>query len=187
MKNSLSTYSIGSLVEMLQGSKKDSEAGFTEIYNRYSSRVFAYCLKILGDKEQAEDIFQEVFFRFYQNARKEFSAGSVIGYLITVARNLCLNIKRDQKSTVHVEDYEHLIQEYQSYEDSEIQELIKVSIDLLDNEYKEPLILKVYDEMNYKEIGKICGITESNARSRVCRAKKSLRNILAPYLKEYIK
>lgn len=186
MKKKISTYTINELVDLLKGNRKESEAAFTEIYNRFSSRVYAYCIKILADKEQAEDIFQEVFYRFYQNARKNFSHGNVIGYLITIARNLCLNAKRDQKSTLPIEDFEYLIQEYQSYEETELLELIKISVDLLENEYKEPLILKVYNDLNYKDIGRICGITESNARSRVCRAKKNLRKTLAPYLRELI-
>ena len=187
MNKKLTTYSINELIDLLKGSKKDSEAAFTEFYNRYSSRVYAYCLKILADKEQAEDIFQEVFYRFYQNARRDFSYGSVIGYLITIARNLCLNAKRDQKANVPIEDFEYLIQEYQSYEETELLELIKVSIDLLDMEYKEPLVLKIYNDLQYKDIGRICGISESNARSRVCRAKKNLKKLLAPYLKELTK
>ena len=62
-----------------------------------------------------------------------------------------------------------------------------MSIALLEIEDKEPLILRVYNVMNYNEIAEICNTSESNALSRVHRAKQKIKTIRMPYLKDLAK
>ncbi|MDQ1264928.1 MAG: hypothetical protein QG635_78 [Bacteroidota bacterium] len=184
MKADYSNMSDNELVVMLDGKKSLSEAAFTALYDRYSKKVFAYIIKIIGDKEAAEDIFQETFLRFFQNVRSNFQGGCTMGFLITIARNLCLNFKRDKKSNVPIESYEYLFNEQPSQE-LEQQELVRMALDLLEFEYREPLVLFVYNGMKYEDIAQICGISIGNARLRVHRAKEKIKNILTPYLKEF--
>lgn len=161
---------------------------FTELYERYSSRVFAYIRRVVNDEEQTEDLFQETFYRFFRNVKATPDKGTIIGYLITIARNLCLNYKRDKKTTLSIDDIR--LYDYKTnsdYEEAELVELLTMSMELLEMEYKEPLILRVYNGMNYNEIAEICNTTESNARSRVHRAKQKIKTILMPYLKDLAK
>lgn len=161
---------------------------FTELYERYSSRVFAYIRRVVNDQEQAEDLFQETFYKFYRNVKATPNNGTIIGYLITIARNLCLNYKRDKKTTVSIDDVKlYSYGKSSDYEEAELMELVTMSMELLELEYKEPLILRVYNGMSYNEIAEICNTTESNARSRVHRAKQKIKTILTPYLKDLAK
>ncbi len=173
---------------MKDGSATVSGNAFTELYERYSSRVFAYIRRVVNDQEQAEDLFQETFYKFYQNVRATPNNGTIIGYLITIARNLCLNYKRDKKATLSIDDVNlNNYSKSNDYEETELMELVTMSMDLLEIEYKEPLILRVYNGMNYNEIAEICNTSESNARSRVHRAKQKIKTILMPYLKDLAK
>ena len=54
------------LVRLIKTDKKSAEEVFTELYNRYSLRVYAYCRRFLGDRLEAEDAFQETFITFHQ-------------------------------------------------------------------------------------------------------------------------
>ncbi len=177
-----SAYSDKELVLLLDG--KEHEAAFRELYHRYSALVHAYCLRVLNNQELAEDIFQETFIRFYNKINIERKNTNVPGFLITIARNLCLNYKRDVRPTVSMEGMDFPIHQDMSYEKKELLDLINTALDLLEFEYREAFVLREYDGIPYKEIAEICGITIGNAKSRVFRAKKKIREILAPYLND---
>ncbi len=183
MKNNLAQYSDKELVAMLRGDRKQSEAAFSEIYDRYSLKINAYCMTILGNRELAEDIFQDCFVRFYHHARSNWGSGSIVGFLITIARNLCLNAKRDRKSTVPIEELELPVMAESSFEDKEVSDLIIMGLDLLEHDFKEALILRYFDDLRYKDIGDILGITEARARYLVFTGKQKLKAIMQPYLK----
>ena len=182
MKNKYSTYTDRELIDLLKGPKTNSDMAFTEIYDRYSNNVYAYCRRVLNNREQAEDIFQETFYQFYNHVNDKHPDGSIRGYLITIARNLCLNYKRDTKQTVQIDELEYLFKTYQDYEEKELISIVKMAMEHLDLKYREPLILRVYNGFGYSEIAEICEISTVNARALVFRAKLKMKEILKSYL-----
>lgn len=185
MTKKYSSYSDYKLVELIEGKKKqESENAFKEIYDRYSSSVHAYCLRVMSNEELAEDIFQEVFIKFYQNVRSKAVKTNIPGFLITIARNLCLNYKRDKRQTVPIDNLEFMFPETQNYEQKELLDLITRSLELIDDDYREAFVLREYSGLSYKDIADVCHISLANAKSRVFRAKKQLKEILKPYLKD---
>jgi len=184
MKDKFAKYDDKDLVSII--CKKNSKSGlaFKEIYNRYAANVHAYCLRVLTNEEQAEDIFQETFIRFYQKVDINYATTNVPGFLITIARNLCLNQKRNKKNTVPIDEVEYLKYDAFKYEDVQLMELITMALDLLDISYREPFVLREYNGMQYDEISEQLGITIANAKTRVFRAKQKIKDILQPYLNE---
>lgn len=176
------------LVIMTDDESKHSEVegAFKEIYNRHSGKVHAYILKIIGDEDTTEDLFQDTFIRFYNRA-KSGKHSNVIGFLITIARNLCLNHKRNKKQTVQIDEFEYLAYDTQNYDNKELLDLIERSMDLLEDDYREAFVLREYTGLNYDEISEIMNITTINARSKVFRAKKKIKEILKPYLNDISK
>jgi RNA polymerase sigma-70 factor (ECF subfamily) len=165
------------------GRKKISDEAFKELHDRYASRVFAYTYKILGEREIAEDIYQETFLSFYKYAKKN-EVNSIIAFLIQTARNLCLAKKRDRKTKIEFEDFINPTWDEHSFEKEELNDLILKSLELLNEKYKEALVLKVYSGLDYKQIGEILEISQTNARTRVKRAKEQLREFLKPYIND---
>jgi RNA polymerase sigma-70 factor, ECF subfamily len=186
MNNKYRKYNDHELAKLLKSGKKESEAAFTELYNRYSPKVHAYCACMLQNREQALDAFQETFIKFYDNIRPERAITNVSGFLMTIARNHCLNIIRAQRKTVPIENMEFELTVSQGHEQKEIMEMIMRSLDLLDGIYKEAFVLREFDGLDYKNIAEICEISVSNAKSRVSRAREKLLGLLEPYLKDYI-
>lgn len=184
MNRKYSKYNDKQLVELLNGSPEESEGAFTEIYDRYGLRLNAYCFSILHDRQKAEDVFQETFLRFYQNVKSNVSGGSIIGFLITIARNLCLNVKRDTKPTTSIEDFDLPGELNNSYEDKEMSELLVMALDLMEDEIKEALVLRFFDGLRYEEIAKIMKITAARARYLTFTGKKKLKSVLSPYMKD---
>ncbi|MFW5701358.1 MAG: RNA polymerase sigma factor [Bacteroidota bacterium] len=183
--SNLSSYSDIELVGQIRGdSRQSQEAAFTELYNRYASQVHAYCYRVLGSEEQAEDVFQETFIKFFKNVRTDLKNSNIPGFLITIARNLCLNVKRDRRPTVLIENLEFILRDYQNYEQKELLDMITRSLELVEEDYREAFVLREYSGLSYQEISDVCGITVANAKSRVFRAKEKIKNILKPVLKD---
>lgn len=157
------------------------DRAFAELYRRYSPRVFAYCLRVLGDRDTANDAFQDTFTRFYNSARVDREMTNLPAYLLRIARNVCLNEKRGKTSPVDIEDV--VLPTYDvPYERKELLQLIASSLELLPAQYREAFVLREYDGMAYAEIASIVGISEETARIRVFRARDKVRQILKPYL-----
>lgn len=184
MSINLRSYSEEELIRLIAVGDKLSGHAFKVIYERYSSNVHAYCLKIVGDSDAAEDLFQETFIKFYKNVKPDQKYTNVIGFLITIARNLCLNYKRNKKNTVDITEMEFLKYDMPDYENKQLLELIDRAIDLLSMDYKEPFVMKEYLGMSHKEIAEQLGLNETLTKTRVFRAKKKIKEILKPYMKE---
>ena len=162
------------------GYRKDK--AFTELYNRYSTRVYLYCRKMIGDGHYADDIFQETFLKFLDAVEKGIFIQNVLGYLLKTSRNLNYNYKRDNaKIFVTLENF-HVPIIDNSIESVEFSNLIEQALNLLPEEHKEAFVLQAYEGFTYNEIGDIVSAPVSTVRNRIVRAKRKLREILLPYL-----
>ncbi|MCX7737107.1 MAG: RNA polymerase sigma factor [Candidatus Kapabacteria bacterium] len=181
--NKYSHYSDYQLTELLKGNKNDSEKAFTEIYTRYSHRLYAYCLRMVGNTEDASDIFQECFLKFYNSSKNEAYIDNIRAYLFRIARNLCINKKRSHKHFSVLND-DNLISSDTDYADKELMDILISSLDVLDFEYREVFILRQFQGLSYKEIAEITGEPLSTLKNRVWRAKEKLKTILTHYLED---
>lgn len=172
------------LYNRLRQQNKVAKPAFDELYRRYSTNIYTYCKKVLNNQPMAEDIFQETFTRFYESAQQKRKMTNVSGYLIKIARNLCLNEKaRKYNDNVPLENLQ-MPHFDNSYGDKQLNELLQTAIDALPKKYREVIVLKEFMDMSYKEIAQALDSTLPIVRIRIYRAKNKLREILAPYLEE---
>lgn len=183
MSEKYSNLSDLELYEALNGEKLQAEPAFAELYSRYSQKIYAYCLRVTGNKEDANDIFQETFFNFFNTSKTNQEVTNVAGLMITIARNLCLNFNRSKKVNINLEDYNLQVNDT-GYEQKELLDLISNALEVLEFEHKEAFILRQYHGFSYKEIAEITNAPESTIRNRFWRAKERIKDILAPYLDE---
>jgi RNA polymerase sigma-70 factor (ECF subfamily) len=187
MGKNFDQYGDTELFFMLSEAKEVSEKAFAELFARHSPRVFAYCKRFLNTKEEAEDVFQETFIKFHQSASKDRVMTNVPAFILTIARNLCVNQRRREKQAVSYEDYMAQDGIDTSNDKNELLDLIKMAIELLPDEYKEAFILREYDGLTYQEIGNLTGTTLTTVKVRIHRAKVKIREVLSPYLAEMSK
>lgn len=185
MKSDFEQYDDVELFYLMNSGSGQSEEAFRVLYNRYSARIYSYCQKFLGNKEEARDIFQEAFVRFYQSAQEEREMTNVPAFLLKIARNLCVNLKRKDTSTLTFEDY--MSSTYERSDNDELLNLIKTGMELLPPEYKELFILREYEGLTYNEIVNVTGLPLATVKIRLFRARQKLREILAPYLADLSK
>jgi RNA polymerase sigma-70 factor (ECF subfamily) len=161
-----------------------AQAALSVLYRRYSQRIYTYCRKILGDNQTAEDLLQETFVKLFESGKNGRSIENFPAYLMTIARNLCLSHRaRSKRQYVEVEDF-HLSFRDVPYEQKELLQLIQTSLELLPDDYREAFVLREYNGLSYNEIADVIGESLDVVKVRIFRAKKKLRDILAPYLED---
>lgn len=181
MNKKLDEYSDDELFYMLKTGGKTAEAAFAELYGRLAPRVYAYCRRFLGDRDEAMDVFQETFIRFNHSAKQERNMTNTPAFILRIARNLCVNAKMRKRTAVSFEDY-MAYENDNRQEKNELLNLIKSALEALPDDYREIFILREYDGLSYTEIAEILGESLSNVKVRIHRAKQKIREILMPYL-----
>lgn len=182
MAKKLSTYSDADLYYLFQAEGPEAKEAFEELYDRLSPRVYKYCLRVLRHESLAEDIFQETFVKFYRSASSERRMTNVAGFILKIARNLCLNAKSSKYyGLASVEDF-HLSSRDHAYEDKELLELIRSAVSCLPDDFREAFVLREYDGLSYQEIAEVLDVSIATVKIRIFRARKKLRRLLSPYL-----
>jgi len=158
---------------------------FNKLYDAVFPILFRVAWKIAGSKEAAEDLCQDAFSRLFEKKINFPNLDEAKFWLIRVVKNAALNYaKRKQRELkVYERAFREDYREVQSGENElvrkEAKEELNAALEKLPMNLREVLVLKEYTEFNYKEIGRILGISENNVKVRVFRARERLQSILA--------
>jgi RNA polymerase sigma-70 factor (ECF subfamily) len=164
---------------------------FRYVYNKYRDRIFSYCLYVTGNKTLAEDAFQEVFIRIYERRKQLLHEKALKNWLLLVARSVCLNLVRESKFTpefIYLDDEEeqNLIHSEISLKGIDMEfpeEIFQLAFRKIAPIYRDAFILREIEGYTYEEVAEITAASVTNVKVRVGRAKKMLRQLLAPYFK----
>lgn len=180
-------YSDEELYRAFSSQKKTAEGAFAEFYQRYSGKLYGYCVKLLGYKEDLKDIYQDIFTNFFFSSQDKGPMDNPKAYLFRIAHNICANYIRDKKETVRYEDFLWIAEtNTDSYEEKQLVELVNDALNKVEMGNREAFILRMYEGLSYKEIAEIQDTSVTLARNRVWRAKEKIKKILDPYLKEFL-
>ena len=137
MNNPIRTYTDEQLISAISSGDLTAESCFAEFYARYSRRVFLYCSRILEQRSIAEDVLQECFVDFLMYSRQTKKITNIPALLMRIARNRCLNLKRENKKiTIPIEEIE--LPDYTPEHNSEeLAGLIAAALDILPDEFRE--------------------------------------------------
>lgn len=167
-----------------------AEKAFTALYERYGQRILLYAVRALGE-DDGHDIFQETFVRFHTVATnttgEKQAIKSVPAFLLTIARNLCLNHKRNCKDTITPEEFDYTAPELahrfdKQFENDDLMRCISIGLEYLDFEFREAFVLRFYNDLSYEEIAELTGTSVATVTNRIWRAKERLKKILTPYI-----
>ncbi|MBD1208740.1 MAG: RNA polymerase sigma factor [Ignavibacteria bacterium] len=166
--------------------KPTANAAFSELYDRYHGRVAKYCIALLG-KQDGNDAFQETFVKFYHAAGRTV-VENVPAMLTTIARNVCIDLKRRRKHTVVLDDdtpqRQSIPPSSGNYEQQELMRLIEIGLEYLDFDIREAFVLRHYQDLSYQEIAMLTGVPETTVTKRIWRAKERLKQVLSPFIND---
>jgi RNA polymerase sigma-70 factor (ECF subfamily) len=163
--------------------QRGSDRALAAVYQEFSQGVFAYCLKILADRQLAEDVVQETFLKVRQHAQSIQRNESFKSWVFRIARNEALMQLRKKRSNGQIEDESVWSEEtpHQQFVALERTEIVNRLLDNLKHGYREVLVLLAYEGMSYSEIASVTGATESSVKSRIFRARKEMIEKMKPY------
>jgi RNA polymerase sigma-70 factor (ECF subfamily) len=103
--SSLQRQGISADLAMVTGLKAGDQGAMAELYDRYSSVVYAVALRVLGDTGAAEDVLQEIFLQLWRNPSAfDASRGSLGSWLAVVTRNRSIDSLRKRRPETDIED-----------------------------------------------------------------------------------
>jgi len=168
---------------------------FEELILRYQRQVFSVCYRMLGQREDAEDMAQEVFLTVYEKLNLFDINRSFAPWLYRITVNCCLSRLRKKRKVVFLNFDDGIYNEKNSlsspFESPEMilerleqKEAIHWALQQLPESYRVVLILRYQLDLSNQEIADILGITKENVEVRIHRARRSLRRVLASATQE---
>jgi len=145
------------------------------VYDKLGRRIFMLAYAILRDHADAEDVMQETFLKIATQAHTYRKDSNAIAFILTVARNLSLNLlaKRRQSNT-----YERPFDENVDVPDDE--QVTKIgeldSLSVLDTDERQIVILRLDCKMKHRDIAALFDISEAATQKRYRRALEKLKN-----------
>jgi RNA polymerase sigma-70 factor, ECF subfamily len=175
------------LLRHVREQSADKGAAFSALYDRHHKRIITYSVALLG-RTDGNDALQETFIRFYKLAQTS-DIDSVPAMLTTIARNVCIDLKRRRKNVVALE--EDLLatqrgsqQAHHSYEQQELMQLLELGLEHLDFDVREAFVLRHYQGLSYQEIAELTDVPETTVTKRIWRAKERLKHVLSPFIND---
>lgn len=155
-------------------------AAFDVLYARYERRLFGYVRRMVGDRERAQDLFQDVLFTVLSDTTFDPERGRFGAWLFTVARNRCLQLQRQAEQRGAKE---HLVDTTSTPEgdpDAQVdrQRKVREAMAGLTEPQRQLLLLKQVGELTYREIAAALGVAEGTIKSRLHDATRALRQRL---------
>ena len=157
---------------------------FRRLYDSAFPVLFRVAYRITNSSEAAEDLCQDSFFRLHEKNMEFPNQEEAKYWLIRVVKNAALNFaKRKERER---KAYQRAFREDTRKEETGEELLVKKEttgevqeiLNKLPENLRMVLILKEYNQMNYKEIGKALGISEGNVKVRVFRARERLAALM---------
>jgi RNA polymerase sigma-70 factor (ECF subfamily) len=185
--------------ELIEKIGAKDQSAFKALVDRYQALVINTCYNLLGNRHDAEDVAQEVFFQAYKGAKEFRGEAKISTWLYRIVVNRSLNFIRDKKRFGWLRSLSSLL-EGERQEASEVQAsnsdrpdfaleskernvILQKAIDSLPESQRTAFVLHKYEGLSYQEIAEISKHSVSSVESLIHRAKLNLQKQLLRYLK----
>jgi RNA polymerase sigma-70 factor (ECF subfamily) len=161
--------------------------GATDAYailvDRYKAMVYNVAYRMLGDSDMAKDIAQESFIAAYGGLKTFKQDAKFSSWLYTIVLNKCRDHLRLAKENVPIDDLSEVrpgsgSSPEQRAADRQRSDLLQQALDALSPQYREVLVLKHIEQLDYQEIAAITGTSVPALKVRAHRGREMLRKLL---------
>jgi RNA polymerase sigma-70 factor, ECF subfamily len=171
---------------LVERMKAGDESALSTLYDRYSPMLFGVLMRILKEREAAEEVLQDVFLQLWRNAaRFDASRGSLPAWLMVISRNRAISRLRGRRDREVMEekegDYANTFASAQNIEDdaarAELARGLKAALATLPAEQRQAVELAYFEGMTQSEIAARTGAPLGTVKTRVRTAMQSLRQL----------
>jgi RNA polymerase sigma factor (sigma-70 family) len=167
--------------QLISDCQKGSRIAQKKLYELYSGKMMAVCLRYCKDKETAKDLLHDGFVKVYTHIESFEGKGSFEGWIRRIMVNTALEYLRKQSDEGYSLDIEEAFtltnDDIGAMEKMQAAELIQ-TIQRLPDTYRATFNLFVVEGFSHREIAEMMNITESSSRVYLTRAKQMLQNML---------
>ncbi len=150
------------------------------LVSRWEKRVFNYLLRLVGDREDALDLSQDVFLKAYQNLKKLEDVSRFAPWLYRIAHNEAYSLLRKSRPESDVAVEQSTAGETARMYPVELTLTVERALSRLSVDQREAVQLKVYQGFKFDEMAEILGCPVSTVKSRLYTALDLLKETLAP-------
>ena len=157
----------------------------SEIFDRYSGRIYNFALRFLKNSEAAEDATQEVFVKMLKHANQFHGDAKLSTWLFSITANWCRDhLRKADNKSKESDDVlvtlpsplelgpERLLETRQN------EQRVQRALEALTPEQREAILLSRYQGLSYAEIAQIAGCSEGAVKTRVFRTMETLKRVL---------
>lgn len=182
---------IASDIEIVNQCLAGDVNAFEALIERYKRAVYNTAYRMMGNREEAEDVSQEAFIRMYNSLSRYNPEYKFITWALKITTNLCLdNLRKRKAETVPIDEWFEIKDEKDTPEEEyirkESQRLVQDAIMKLPDKYREFLILFHHRNLSYQEIMDVTGESLTIVKNRLYRARQMLKEELINRKKERI-
>jgi RNA polymerase sigma-70 factor (ECF subfamily) len=170
-----------------RGGSDARKAEFDRIFIEYSTPIYNYVLRMVGDADRAADIAQDTFIKAYHKLSTVTDASSTRAWLYRIATNTAIDEMRRGRRTVRMSDEEDRpVEQPDGGPGPETQVLSGLLDDRIGRallrlkaNHRQCLILSDIEDMSAGQIGEVMGMSNGAVRVLLCRARGEMRRLLA--------
>ncbi len=169
---------------------KGDESALATLIKRHQSKIYGFIYSKVGDRDIAEDIFQDTFIKVIRTLKSDSynEEGKFLPWVMRISHNLVVDYFRNNKKMPVKRDTD----EYSVFSimtddspnierqliDFQIEKDLKKVINELPEDQKEVLMMRIYQDLSFKEISELTGVSINTALGRMRYALLNLRKII---------
>jgi RNA polymerase sigma-70 factor (ECF subfamily) len=187
-------------VRLMLAVRDDDGSAFEELMRRYQDRLITVLDHLVGNRDQAEDLAQDVFLRIYRSRKSYVPGAKFSTWLFTIANNVASNARRSRSrrkevnldlrpaTTTGIHSIDELAQAAsglmptRQIDKAEMREVVRGAISTLNERQRLAVLLSKFESMSYEDIAETMEMTPQAVKSLLSRARTNLREVLEPYL-----
>jgi len=155
-------------------------SAFQTLYHRHKSRIFGFLLKKLRNKEEAEEVFQNVFVKLHASREKYHEEIPFLPWVFTIASNAVIDhVRKYETYKKHVDSYTEHLDFTNDNETSNDNDFTVDQLSCLTSSQRDALSLRFNEGLTFSEIAEQTQTSVVNSRQIVSRAIKKLRSLMA--------
>jgi len=174
--------------ELMERFLRGEVEGFNLLVKNYKVRLFSLLYRLVGNREEAEDILQETFLRVYRQKESYDFNYSFSTWIYTIALNLCRNLYK-RKKKVRFLGMDSLVNHPDPNSENHgnrnrLSSILEGAISSLPFKYRTVFLLRDVDQLSYEEVASTLSLPLGTVKSRVNRARGILQKKLKPMMEE---
>jgi RNA polymerase sigma-70 factor, ECF subfamily len=199
-ESSAQRYALDPDVRLMLEVRDGSAPAFEELVLRYQTRLVRVLEHLVGSRDLAEDLAQEVFLRVYRSRERYLPGAKFATWLFTIANNVASNALRNrarrrevtlagrESGPMGVRPLDRMVQASSAsmparqLDKAEMREIVRLALESLGERQRLAVLLNKFEGMSYADIAETMDLSPQAIKSLLSRARENLREVLEPYL-----